>query len=92
MSRLGTHLGGMGPQRVEQQLSAALRWLYGLATPSPPFPDHEPLICHRGDGEASRYPAAFDPKQKKFPHVLVGGPVGGHQVGMEARQAQDGPD
>lgn len=92
VSWLGTNLGGMGAQRVVQQLRTMLRWLYGLATPSPLFPDHEPLICHREDGEASRYPATFHPKQKMFPHVFVGGQVGGHQVRMEARQAQDGPD
>lgn len=30
--------------------------------------------------------------QKSRPHVLIGGQVGGHQVRMEARQAQKGPD
>lgn len=72
-------------------------WLYGLVAPSPLFPDHEPLICHREDGEASGYPAAFrinllERTEKTLPHVFVGGQVGGDQVRMEAREAQNGPD
>lgn len=57
----GTNLGGMGPQSVVQQLMRMFPWLYGLVALSPLFPDHEPLICHGGDGEASRYPATFHP-------------------------------
>lgn len=89
----GDQPGGHGcAQRgaaVHEDVSMAVR--VGGALPAPA----RPRAFHLGQ-EGSGYPAAPHPHppepEETPPHVFIGGQVGGKQVGVEAREAQNGPD